>query len=110
MVHGCPACRTEQYVTNLEVVYDYNQIAASLMRERLAGRPPTLWRYAELLPVGDPAHIVSLGEGMTPLISIPKTGRQSGVPSLYLKNESANPTWSFKDRLCSVACRCWYRT
>jgi threonine synthase len=103
MVQGCPACRTEQYVANLAVKYDYEAIAASVTPAMVAGRPPTLWRYRELLPVSDPAHIVSLGEGMTPLLPIPDIGRQLGIQQLYLKNESLNPTWSFKDRLCSVA-------
>ncbi len=102
-VHGCPACRTEQYVTNLEVTYDFAAIGAALTPDTLASRPPTMWRYAELLPVRDPAHRVSLGEGMTPLIAVPTLGQWLGVPRLYLKNESHNPTWSFKDRLCSVA-------
>ena len=103
MVHGCPACRTDKYVTNLDVIYDYDRIAANFRREMLAERPLTLWRYAEMLPVRNPTHIISLGEGMTPLISISEIGGQMGVPNLYLKNESMSPTWSFKDRLCSVA-------
>ena len=103
MVHGCPACRTDKYVTNLDVVYDYDKIAANFKREMLVGRPSTLWRYAELLPVRNPTQSISLGEGMTPLVHIPEIGRQMGVPNLFLKNESMSPTWSFKDRLCSVA-------
>ena len=103
MVRGCPACRTDHYVSNLEVTYDYDSIAAKYTHKMLAVRPPSLWRYAELLPLHDLAHIVSLGEGATPLVPIPKIGNQIGIPQLHLKNESMNPTWSFKDRLCSVA-------
>jgi threonine synthase len=103
MVDGCPACRTERYVANLEVTYDFEAIASRLTAGMLAARPATMWRYAELLPIGSEADAVSLGEGMTSLIVLPELGAQLGVPGLYLKNESTNPTWSFKDRLCSVA-------
>jgi threonine synthase len=61
-----------------------------------------MWRYATLLPV--PAELaVTLGEGLTPLIACPRMGARLGVAHLHLKDESRNPTWSFKDRLASVA-------
>ncbi len=103
MVRGCPACITEQQVANLEVSYDFETIAVELTPEIVRSRQPSLWRYFELLPVSNRDHIVSLGEGMTPLLPLPRLGPQLGADRLWLKNESVNPTWSFKDRLCSVA-------
>lgn len=82
-------------------MYDLDAVRRGFSPAALAGRPMTLWRYRELLPVGEP-YIVTLGEGMTPLIPAPRLGRRYGVPRLYLKDESRNPTWSFKDRLASV--------
>ena len=69
----------------------------SLLRER----PWDLWRYEEMLPVRDPQYRVSLGEGGTPLIETPRLGRRLGASRLYVKDESLNPTGSFKARgLC----------
>jgi threonine synthase len=76
-------------------------VARVLDRAALAGRPPTLWRYHELLPV-DLAHVASLDEGWTPLLHAERLGRAYGLDHLYLKDESRNPTWSFKDRLAVV--------
>jgi threonine synthase len=85
--------------SNLTVRYESE--LASLRREALGEGPSTLWRYAEALPV-DAADAVSLGEGMTPLVRAPCLGDELGVRALYVKDESRNPTWSFKDRLASV--------
>jgi threonine synthase len=63
--------------------------------------PRSLWRYRALLPVS--ATPVTLGEGATPLVHLARVGRRLGLPKLYAKDESRNPTWSYKDRLCSVA-------
>jgi threonine synthase len=71
-------------------------------REDVAGRPPTLWRYAELLPVRDPRHVVSLGEGMTPLLDVPAAGARLGVPTLRMKDEGQLPTGAFKARGAAV--------
>lgn len=68
----------------------------------LASRPPTLWRYHELLPVGAPEAAVGFGEGMTPLIGLPRLGRDIGVPGLLMKDESPLPTASFKARGAAV--------
>ncbi len=68
----------------------------------LAGRPPTLWRYHELLPVGEAGAAVGFGEGMTPLIGLPRLGRDIGVPGLLMKDESPLPTASFKARGAAV--------
>lgn len=68
----------------------------------LAGRPPTLWRYHELLPVGAADRTVSFGEGLTPLIALPRLGRDVGLPDLLMKDESPLPTASFKARGAAV--------
>ena len=65
--------------------------------------PAGLWRYFELLPVRDPANIVSLGEGSTPLIPALQLGAMLGLKHLYIKDERQGPTRSFKDRQASVA-------
>lgn len=86
--------------------YDLQAAARQLARDALAGRPPTLWRYQELLPVRDPGHIVSLGEGWTPLVHAARLGRRLGVDNLLIKDESLNPTGSFKARgLCLAVSR-----
>ncbi|HEY0188246.1 MAG TPA: pyridoxal-phosphate dependent enzyme [Cellulomonas sp.] len=64
---------------------------------------PGLFRYAPLLPVDPAGALVSLGEGGTPLVPVPRVGAEAGVPALYVKDESRNPTWSYKDRLAAVA-------
>jgi threonine synthase len=87
----------------LEVRYDYRRIAASLTREEVARRPPTMWRYRELLPLdGDPS--VGAAVGFTPLVPAPRLGRALGLSRLYLKNDAvSHPTLSFKDRVVAVA-------
>ncbi len=72
----------------------------SLLKEHLQGRPPTLWRYAEMLPDVPP---ISLGEGLTPLLHARRLGADLGLPSLYIKDEAVNPTGSFKARGMTVA-------
>jgi threonine synthase len=95
-------CLAQGHPANLYVEYDYAQVRKDFDPRNLAGRPNTMWRYHELLPVSlDEA--VSIGEGMTPLLAVPSLARRIGVRDLYVKNESVNPTWSFKDRLASAA-------
>ena len=83
--------------------YDLDAVAKAMRRENLAGRPPTMWRYAEVLPVEDAQFQVSLGEGFTPLLRAASLGRKIGVPNLYIKDEGLNPTGSFKARGMSAA-------
>ena len=82
--------------------YDLDAAAAALDRAELARRPPTLWRYHELLPVRDPGHVVSMGEGMTPLVPLPRFGAGAGVPRLLMKDEGLIPTGTFKARGAAV--------
>jgi threonine synthase len=84
----------------LLVEYDTD---ASFRKEALAGRGKTMWRYAEMLPVQDKKNIVSLGEGMTPVLRLSHLENKYGFSSLFLKDESFNPTGSFKARGISVA-------
>jgi threonine synthase len=82
--------------------YDLPALAATLTPGDLSDRPPSLWRYRELLPVRDAEHITTLGEGMTPLISLPRLGASLGLPRLMLKDEGACPTGTFKARGAAV--------
>jgi len=87
----------------LMVAYDLERAASSLTRGSLAARVPTLWRYREVLPVEDEKNQLTLGEGYTPLIRAERLGAQLGMPNLYIKDESLNPTGSFKARGMAVA-------
>ena len=80
--------------------YDLDRVTVT--RDEIASRPPTLWRYHELLPVRDPARVVSLGEGMTPLLDLPRHGARLGVPRLRMKDEGLVPTGAFKARGAAV--------
>ncbi|MFN7972326.1 MAG: threonine synthase [Acidobacteriota bacterium] len=86
----------------LEVVYDYEAIGRACSRESIAAGPRSIWRYAPLLPVS-PAHVVTLQEGLTPLVPAPRLAKAIGLRELYVKNDACNPTYSFKDRVVSVA-------
>ena len=86
--------------------YDLGKLSNTWTREVLATRPPTLWRYREVLPVWDDEDPVSLGEGFTPLVRAPQLERALGLETLYIKDESSNPTNSFKARGLSVAVTC----
>ena len=81
--------------------YRLEEAAAALDRDRLEGH--TLWRYHALLPVQSPAGVVSLGEGMTPLLRAERLGKRLGLNHLYIKDESLNPTGSFKARGLALA-------
>jgi len=83
--------------------YDLDAVKDAVPKESLADREPTMWRYAEVLPVEDPQFRVSLGEGFTPLLQAASLGKQVGVPNLLIKDEGLNPTGSFKARGMSVA-------
>jgi threonine synthase len=86
--------------------YDLEAIGRRLSRDDLAGRSADLWRYAELLPVRDPANAVRLGEGWTPMIDTPRLASRIGVARCWVKDEGQNPTASFKARgLCMAISR-----
>jgi threonine synthase len=83
--------------------YDLPAAAAAMTRDALAGRPWSLWRYGELLPVRDERNRLTLGEGGTPLLPAPALGRALGLNRLLVKDEGLNPTGSFKARGLAVA-------
>ncbi|MBR9989435.1 MAG: pyridoxal-phosphate dependent enzyme, partial [Gemmatimonadetes bacterium] len=88
--------------------YDLDRIADTFRPDDLRDREPSLWRYAEVLPVRDPAFRVSLGEGLTPLLAAPRLAERLGVKRLWLKDEGQNPTGSFKARgLALAVSRAW---
>jgi threonine synthase len=94
----CAACGKVLYPR-----YDLERAKAELSRAAIAGRAPTMWRYRELLPVNDLANIVTLGEGMTPLLPLPAVATSLGLRDVRVKEEGLNPTGSFKARGLSVA-------
>jgi threonine synthase len=83
--------------------YHLNQAVGESFKDSMPERPPTLWRYRELLPVAKESTVVSLGEGFTPLLHARRLGEKIGLRNLYLKDESVNPTGSFKARGLAVA-------
>jgi threonine synthase len=86
----------------LEVAYDYDVVRAAISRETIERGPRTLWRYRALLPV-EGERIVDTHTGFTPLIRAENLGRALGLRNLWLKNDTVNPTFSFKDRPVSIA-------
>jgi threonine synthase len=110
----CAACHLEHEARRLLnlcrecgkpllVRYDLGNASRTLTRKSLVARRSDLWRYREVLPVDDDANIVSLGEGWTPLLRAERLGKKLGTERLYIKDESQNPTQSFKARGMSAA-------
>jgi threonine synthase len=85
----------------LEVAYDYDAIAAAVTRESIATGPPTIWRYADLLPVEEPTG--ALPVGWTPLVRADRLAEALGLGEVWVKDDTRNPTNSFKDRVVAVA-------
>ena len=86
----------------LEIQFDYKAIGETISREKISERPPTLWRYHELLPV-DGGWDETWPVGFTPLQRAHNLGDRLGLSNLYIKNDTVNPTYSFKDRVVAVA-------
>lgn len=86
----------------LEAAYDYEGIRAAISRESIASGPPTMWRYAPLLPAPEEGR-VDIGAGLTRMRPAPRLAAELGLRKLWIKNDAANPTHSFKDRVVSVA-------
>ena len=100
-VHVCEFC-----FGPLEVVYDYEGMAKAVSRDRISKGPRSLWRYADMLPMlpgTTEADHVDLGAGYTPLVRAPRLGAKLGLRDLWVKNDTLNPSFSFKDRVVSVA-------
>jgi threonine synthase len=96
-LHACEFC-----FGPLEVQYDYDALRRHVSRRRIEAGPPSLWRYRDFLPC-DADAAIDIGAGFTPLIHAKNLGKVLGLPQLYLKNDTVNPTWSFKDRVVAVA-------
>jgi threonine synthase len=87
----------------LEVTYDYDAVHANFTRERIAQGPPSMWRYADLLPLPENFQ-PTVPAGFTPLLQAPRLARRLGAKNLYIKNDAVCvPTLSFKDRVVAVA-------
>src|SRR5437879_7308183 len=96
--HVCEMC-----FGPLDAVYDEVLLRKIVKRDRIEAGPKSMWRYRDLLPVEDSVAVVALGEGFRPLVQADRLGAQLGLTNLYLKNDSMNPTNSFKDRVVAVA-------
>jgi threonine synthase len=96
---GCPQCGE----VILEARYDLGRFHVADWLAAIQRRQPDLWRYREVLPITDSAHIVSMGEGGTPLIKSTALAASLGLKHLYIKDERQGPTASFKDRQATVA-------
>jgi threonine synthase len=110
----CALCHTRHDHTTLQnlctkcqrplwVKYDLAAVSKTINKAALLERPPTLWRYAELLPMRNLDHVVSLGETMTPLLETRRLAAHFGVAHLWIKDESRLPTGSFKARGMALA-------
>ena len=86
----------------VDPVYDWDELARTVTREKISAGPASIWRYAPLLPVEAPAE-ARLAPGFTPLVRAPRLADEVGVGELWLKLDTANPTHSFKDRVVAVA-------
>ncbi|MGH9000508.1 MAG: threonine synthase [Acidimicrobiia bacterium] len=95
-VHVCEWC-----FGPLEADYDYDAIAGALTRERIAQGPLSIWRYADLLPA-ERGSAVDLGAGFTPLVRAERLAGALGLGEVWVKNDTVNPTNSFKDRVVGV--------
>lgn len=101
VVDGTPAaCEPGDFP---EVHYDLTRLAREVDRDAISRGPASLWRYAPLLSVEDPENAVTLGEGWTPLLTVPRLGEAVGLRRLLVKDEGRNPSGTFKDRGASVA-------
>jgi len=94
----CPDCQSP-----LLSVYDLKQVGSRIDRDKISRRPRGMWRWHELLPITNPENIVFLGEGDTALLKVPNLGKELGLTNLFVKDESTNPTGSFKARGLAAA-------
>ncbi len=108
----CPVCEKTYDVSTIQqlcicgspllVRYDLDLVRNEVKRSSIRERNHDLWRYHELLPVQHEDHVITLGEGMTPLLPMPELGQSYGLNHLYMKDESLIPTGSFKARGAAV--------
>ena len=98
IVYTCP----NQDDGRLDIYYDYSAISKGITKDTLSSRDSGVWKYRELLPLKNKKHIVTIKEGGTPLLHSHKLAKRVGLKNLYLKDETRNPTASFKDRSMTV--------
>lgn len=111
----CPRCASGTLNTDMtqdpvcpvhgefqEARYDIEGVKRDIDRDHVPSQPSSIWRWAPLLPIRDPANVVTLREGNTPLFHMGRIGDQLGLKNFHIKDESCNPTGSFKDRGASV--------
>ena len=94
----CPLCQSP-----LLAIYDLKRARHNVDRDEITSRKKGMWRWHELLPVLREENRVFLGEGDTPLLNLPRLGKELGLSNLYAKDESSNPTCSFKARGLAAA-------
>ena len=94
----CPSCQSP-----LLSLYDLKRARQKIDRDEVSRRPRGMWRWHELLPVLNPENQIFLGEGDTPLLSLPRLQKELGLFNLFVKDESSNPTGSFKARGLAAA-------
>jgi threonine synthase len=94
----CPECGKVLFAR-----YDLAAAARSLTKETLRGRPAHMWRYHEVMPVRDPANVLTLGEGMTPTLDAHRLAARYGLARILMKDEGKNPTGTFKARGLAAA-------
>ena len=97
----CPSCG-ETWM-RFSAVYDFPALSAAISKEKIASREASLWRYLEFLPISDEKRIISRLEGWTPLYKSKNLSRKLGLNNLFIKDETVNPSGSFKDRGATVA-------
>jgi threonine synthase len=103
LMNLCPECSKP-----LLARYRLDEAAKTMTPEALTERSSDLWRYEEVLPVQDDAAMLRLGEGWTPIVHVERLGKRLGCPGTYIKDESLNPTGSFKARgLCIAVSRAY---
>ena len=98
---GCNHCLMEGFTVNYKTVYNYKTVENTKVSWQR--QEPGIWRFRKHLPIKDSTRPITLDEGNTPLLHLKRLGDKLGFDQLYIKDESRNPTWSYKDRLCSVA-------
>lgn len=99
---GCPKCSKAGMNVNFTTEYEFNEPKEAIKETFLSSKGKGMWKYKEFLPINRNTAPVTMGEGDTAIIHCKKLGQELGLDYLYIKNESTNPTWSYKDRLCSV--------
>ena len=99
---GCPACKTDVFVSNCTPLYNMSKISKDPLYYFKNSKGPGILRFSELLPITDNQKLISLNEGNTPLTRLDNISEEYGI-NLYAKDETRNPTWSHKDRLNVIA-------